>query len=292
MDFDKKNILVPFDFGDQAFGALNQAISISKHLQRQVVLLYVHQEKGALSAFFSNEENELFDKTVLDKLEETASEYRNSKIDIKAHLIRHNSIHAAIIEFANSTQSDLIVMGRGENANHPVIGANTHKVLRNSKVPVITVCKNCSVNDKYRTILLPLDLTKETRQKVNWGLKLAKIFNSKIIVVSALWSKYDPEIIGQLRGQMSQVEKFIEKQGVMVQTEIIESSSDARTLVPIILKYADTIDDLDLILIMTQQENSFTEFFLGSSATELIRNAEVPVMAIVPHETGQIIWGF
>ncbi len=292
MDFDRKNILVPFDFGNQSFGALNQAISISKHLKRQVILLYVHQEKGALSAFFSKEENELFDKTVLDKLQETAEEFRSYNTDIKVHLIRHNSIHTAIVEFAETSESDLIVMGRGDNADHPVIGANTHKVLRNSKVPVLTVCKNCSANEQYRTILLPLDLTKETRQKVNWGVLLAKLFNSKIIVVSALWSKSDPEIIGQLRNQMSQVEKFIQKQGISVESEIIESSSDARTLVPIILKYADTIEDLDLILIMTQQENSFTEFFLGSSATELIRNAKVPVMAIVPHETGQIIWGF
>lgn len=72
---------------------------------------------------------------------------------------------------------------------------------------------------------------------------------------------------------------------------MLEASADAKTLVPIIMKYVETQGDIDLILLMTQQEIGFTEFFMGSYASEVIRKAKVPVMSIIPHDTGQIIWG-
>ena len=293
MNFKDNNILVPIDFRDQSLGALNQAISISLHSNKQIILLYINQEKGVLSSLFSKEHNALFDEAVRTKLDDLAKEKSmESKVDIVPHLLRHNSVHQAITEFAHENKSDLIVMGRGDVKEHSMIGSNTSRVLRYSKVPVLTVCRNCSVTGNYRSILLPLDLTKETRQKVNWGITLAKMFDAKIRVVSALWDKGNENIVSSLRSQMEQVKKFILKQGVSCSTEIVQSSGDAKTLVPIILKYAEEAGDIDLIVIMTQQENSITEFFIGSSANDLIRNSNVPVMSIIPHETGQIVWGY
>lgn len=293
MEFKIKNILVPFDFGEQSFGALNQAISIAMHMDRQIVLFYVHQEKGVLTSLFSSEQYELFDKAVLEKMEVLAKEKSDlHNLEIIAHLVHNNSIHSAIVDFADNFNSDLIVMGRGEQKEQSIIGSNTSRVLRTSKTPVLTVCKNCEIPDKYRSILLPLDLSKETRQKVNWGIILAKIFNAKIKVVSGLWSKGNENIINQLNAQMAQVEKFISKQGIECTTELIDATEDAKSYIPIILKYAEEQGDIDIILIMTQQENSFTEFFVGSSASELIRKSKVPVMSIIPRPTGQIIWAY
>jgi nucleotide-binding universal stress UspA family protein len=293
MNFKDKNILVPIDFREQSLGALNQAISISLHAGNQIILLYINQEKGVLSSLFSTEHDKLFDKAVFEKLEDLAKQkVKENNVEIIPHLIRHNSIHEAITDFAHQHKSDLIVMGKGESKNHDMIGSNTSRVLRNSKVPILTVCSNCSITNNFRSILLPLDLTKETRQKVNWGIMLAKLFDAKIKVVSALWDKDNINIINSLKAQLKQVEVFIKKQGVKCSVELVQSSSEAKTLVPIIMKYAEEQEDIDLIAVMTQQENSFTEFFLGSSATELIRKAEVPVLSIIPHETGQILWGY
>jgi hypothetical protein len=40
--------------------------------------------------------------------------------------------------------------------------------------------------------------------------------------------------------------------------------------------------DGDLLLIMTQQEVDFTDYFIGSSAQEIILRAEMPVLSIIP----------
>ncbi len=289
MEIKEKNILVPMDFRPQAEGAFNEAIGIAKQMKRQIVLLYVHQEKGALTSIFSKKQNELFDEAVNEKLSALAMEQSQKYgVEIVTKLVHNNSVHAAIVDTASKLKSDLIVMGRG-GVN--VIGSNTSRVLRCSRVPVITITGKNDVPEKYRSILLPLDLTKETRQKVNWGIILAKLFGAKIKVISALWDKNNENIVNQLKAQLVQVESFIKKQGLECSVELVTASEKAKTLVPIILNYAREQGDIDMILIMTQQETGFSEFFMGSHATELIRKSEVPVMSIIPHETGQIIWG-
>jgi len=292
MNIKDKNIVVPMDFRPQAEEALKQAVNIAKVLNHQIVLLYVHQEKGVLTSIFSKEQTKLFDNAVIDKMTALAKEIADkSGVDIQPVLLHNNSIHTAIVEFTKTNNSELIVMGRGVKGEQSIIGANTSRVLRYSKVPVITVTCDPNSSQSLRNILLPLDLTKETRQKVNWGITLAKLFGGQIKVVSALWDKNNENIVGQLKLQMAQVENFIKKKGVKCTTEIVEASADAKTLVPIIIKYVETQGDIDLILLMTQQEIGFTEFFMGSYASEVIRKAKVPVMSIIPHDTGQIIWG-
>lgn len=292
MNIKDKNIIVPMDFRPQAEEALKQAVNVAKMLDHQIVLMYIHQEKGVLTSIFSKAQTDLFDEAVNEKLSLMATETaKESGVEIEPVLIHNNSIHTAIVDFAKENNSELIVMGRGVKGDHAIIGANTSRVLRYSKVPVITVTSHPNSTQPLRSILLPLDLSKETRQKVNWGIVLAKLFGGKIKVVSALWDKNNENIIGQLKLQLAQVESFIKKSGVDCTTQLVEASKEAKTLVPIILKYVEKEGDIDLILLMTQQEIGFTEFFMGSYASEVIRKAEIPVMSIIPHDTGQIVWG-
>ena len=48
-----------------------------------------------------------------------------------------------------------------------------------------------------------------------------------------------------------------------------------------VLDYS-TLNQADLIMIMTQQENYFTQYLIGSAAQYIINNSEVPVMIIHP----------
>jgi len=285
------NILVPIDFREQSLNALNIAIGLAKTLKLKISLLYVHQDKGALTSLFSSEQTALFDEAVLEKLQDLAkinAEKNNVVIDSK--LVHHNSVHTAILDYADKNSTEIIVMGRGQKDNDVVIGANTLRILRSSNVPVITVDQNYDLS-KIRNILLPLDLSKETRQKVNCAITLAKLFDADIKVISALWSLNNENIVNQLNAQLIQVDNFIKKEGVTCTVDVINSTDDAKTFVPIILKYVESEGDIDLILIMTQQETGFIEFFIGTHASELIRKSTTPVMSIIPHETGQINWG-
>ncbi len=56
---------------------------------------------------------------------------------------------------------------------------------------------------------------------------------------------------------------------------------DEETLSQNIIDYAIKADG-DLIMIMTQQEIDFTNYFIGSTAQEILNNSEIPVLSIRP----------
>ena len=105
-------------------------------------------------------------------------------------------------------------------------------------------------------------------------------------MVSALWSKDDPAIIDKLLHQGDMVTDFITDNGIQSTFEIIESHGGDSTFVPSILNYAAQQGDIDLIIICTQQEVGIVEFFVGSHAQEFIRLSEIPVMSVIPKDSG------
>ena len=292
----KYNILVPMDFSEHAGYALDQAIKLAKLTGGLVHILYVHQDKkGVLAKLFSQEHADLFDEAVLDKLEKIVKEKQiETGVEFDFDLQHATSVASKIIEVANARKSAMIVMGKGrlhdEGVERFIIGSVTSRVIRYSKIPVITTGNPCDVSS-CKNIMLPLDLTKETRQKVSWGIQMAKIFGANIKVVSALWDKDDPEIVNPLVAQMKQVKKFIGDAGIQVSTAIVNSSNTSKDLVSIMMDYIEREGDIDMALIMTQQENDISSFFLGSTATEFIRKSKIPVMSIIPRDTGSIVLG-
>lgn len=286
---DLKNILVPIDFNQKSLIALEQATHIAKFLNYDIMLLYVHEETGIFSKLFSDEKGE--DK-ILEmihlKMEELATSYgKPAGIQIKT-MIGKGRVSSKIVEIATMIDSKLIVMGtNSESELKKTIGANTHKVLRWSKCPVVTI--NGLLHEiGCRSILLPLDLSIETRQKVTKAIEMAKIFDSTIKVVSALWSKSDKDVVSKLKVQLNMVHNYITERGVKCQSEIIESTQTEKTLIPIVLKYAQEQKDIDLIMIMTQKEVGWIEYFMDSNAQEMIRTSDIPVMCIAPKEIGII----
>ena len=288
-------ILVPTDFSEQSNLALHQAIHFAEITKSQVTLLYVlHEKKGILGNIFNKQQTQMFDTAIEEKLQEQSKQYRekhNLSIDYK--LVHSTSIHSAILKHSIEGAFSIIIMGKGsiyENGVElPSIGSITAKVVRHAKIPVITI-GNSGHSTSIKSILLPLDLTKETRQKVGWGAKIAKIFGAEVILFSAIWGNNNTEIKIKIETQMKQAVSVLTKQGIKCKSTIIESKSD-KNLTPIINRYIDKNPNLGLAIIMTQQENDFTEFFLGSSATEFIRSVKLPVLSVVPRELEQIVLG-
>ena len=58
-----------------------------------------------------------------------------------------------------------------------------NKVVRSATCPVITI-KGKSISNNCDIIALPLDLNKETREKVTNAIQFARLFNSEIVAFS------------------------------------------------------------------------------------------------------------
>jgi nucleotide-binding universal stress UspA family protein len=285
-------ILVPVDFEPQSLIALEQSYNLARLLPAEIVLLYVYDPPAGIRSLFSASH----DEEILGKLEEKLSEL-SSRVNAETGLqvstiLETGRVYSKILEVADRIQSQFIIMGTHSQPELPgdaagVMGANSSRVLRSAKCPVITINARHHF-DGCRNIMLPLDLTMESRQKVTWGIRIARIYGAGIKVVSGIWSKNDPDIYNRLKLLGDQVKLFIEKEGIECTIEIVEDVENEKMLIPAMLDYAEKQGDIDLVMIMTQQEATVIEFFMGSRAQEFVRLSPIPVMSILPKELGFI----
>src|ERR1035437_2819300 len=158
-------ILVPIDFSAQSIVALGQSFNIAREYNAEITLLYVIEDAGMLAKLFSNEQHENLRKNIQTQLDTIASEAQNkSKITVNT-LIAKGRVYEKIAEVAELISATMIIMGTngGDGLKKRFIGSNALRVTRESKIPVITI-KGKHHRNGCKNSVLPLDLTKETRE--------------------------------------------------------------------------------------------------------------------------------
>ena len=274
-------ILVPIDYSEQSIIALEQAVSLSKVFNSEIHILNVVSEEFSLSKLFDDSDKLAFEKRAEAKIKEFVAE--KSKVygvDLKPIQV-HGKIYEQIVNTADIINAQFIVMGTAGSSSlkKKFIGSNALRVVRESHKPVITI-KGKHHRKGCQNIVLPLDLTKETKEKVAKAIEFAKRFGSIIRVVSVLLTN-DEFIVNRLTRQLDQVKKYIMEQGVDFTAEIVRDTKGGHSLADSIIDYA-TKTKGDLIMVMTQQEQEFTDYFIGSSAQGIINSSDVPVLSIIP----------
>jgi nucleotide-binding universal stress UspA family protein len=285
-----KQILVPVDFEPQSQIALEQSYNLARLLPAEIVLLYVYDPPAGIKSLFGASHDEEILKKLEERLGELATQIRVETGLQVSTILETGQVYSKILETADKIQAQFVIMGTHSQPELPgsevgVLGANSSRVLRSTKCPVVTINARHHY-DGCRNILLPLDLTTESRQKVTWGIRIAKIYGAGIKVVSGIWSKNDPAVRNRLKLLAGQVKQVIEKEGITCTVEIVEGVENEKALIPTVLNYAKEQGDIDLIMIMTQQEAGVIQFFVGSRAQEFVRLSPIPVMSIAPKELG------
>ena len=275
-------ILIPIDFSDQSMIALGQAFNLAKIKKSEIILLSVIENQNRIEALFLDDKTHELQQKVNDKLVEVGKKYA-AEHDIHVEtMVAKGRVYEKIIEVAEMVNADLIVMGTNgtpKGVLKKVIGTNAERVVRLAHCPVITL-KGKDHRNGCENIILPLDLGKQTKEKVTLAIEYARYWDATIRVVSVLLRDRQ-EIKDKLVRNLNQVEKFISDADVECSSELLEIEK-GKGLVKSILEYGRKFES-DLILIMTRQEDIFSNK-LGTVAREIIYQSDIPVMSIKPHE--------
>ena len=279
-------ILVPIGFSDQSMLALGQALNLAKIKNSNVVILSVIKEQSIMQSLFLDDNSDLLQAKVKEKLDGIALDY-SKKYGVHIDtMVSKGKIYEQINEVSQMISADLIVMGTNgsQGRNSKTIGSNAEKVVRLSKCPVITI-KGKDHRDGCYNIILPIDLEKETKEKVTYALEYARYWNATIHLFSVMLGE-DAEVRQKLSNNINQVESFIVNAGVKCSTELIQSEKD-HSLGDILLEYQQRLD-ADLIMIMTKKEELSFSNDISVTARYIINNSEIPVMSIRPKESKHI----
>ncbi len=275
-------ILIPTGFSDQSMVAMGQAFNLAKIKNSEVFLLSVIEERHSMFDVFSSNEmdSEKIKTKVTEKLNEIASKYSEKYgVDVET-MVAKGSVYEKVCEVADMISADLIVMGTNgapKGISKKFIGSNAEKVVRSSKCPVITI-KGKNHKDGCENIILPLDLEKETKEKVSYALEYARYWKSTVRIVSVVL-RDNEKVRLKLKANINLVENFIKDAGINCTSELLEAEKKI-SLAEAILDYENKFQS-DLIMIMTKKEESLSDN-LSVTARSLIFNSEIPVMSIHP----------
>lgn len=278
-------ILVPTDLSTASNYALDHAVGIAQLFDNEITLLYVLEDNFFKSIFSSAIDKDVMVDTITKKLMEKADAIKAKHPSLTVNtLVREGKVYKQIIDVSQSFSCDSIVMGfGGASGMERFMGSTTTRVLKSSEVPVVIV-KDVRSKIKYEKIILPLDLTRESRQKVDWAVLLAKQYDSEIHVIMEI--EQDEFLAKKVKGSLNQVEKILKKNGVKFTSKILDDIQYPEHFGKDVIQYADEIS-ADLIMIMTQKETGVQDYLrIGSFARHIIHESRnIPVMAIKPKQT-------
>ena len=275
----KRKILFPTDFSVFAERARAVALHLAELWEAELYLIHAIEPPTGLAKMWSTQDEDDIRKKANEKLDEEIKKYDNPKI-VFGKLVKIGKPYKAIVEAANELSPDMIIMGTQGAEGHrgPFLGSNANYVIKHAPCPVMSIREKPD-HIEFTKILLPLDLTKETGEKVAWGIEFAKIFNSELVLFSVLQTT-DEAAISKLKGRLNKALEYIHSKGIKnVHTEMVGmSDSVAHTT----LDYC-IANDVDLICVMTQQEEAnLADRLVGTNADSMANHARIPIMSIRP----------
>lgn len=258
-----KNFIVPHDFTDVADIALEHAIATAKPLGAEIYLLHVVSKQKEIDPAES-------------KLNKIIAELKTDVNVIPS--VRLGNIFEDIGDFASEHHAELIFMGtHGTQGWQHLTGMNALKVITHSSVPFVIVQEKTPKETGYDDIVVPLDLNKETKQKLAIVANIAKFFNSRVHVLTP--DESDEFLRKQVKANIVFAKKYFAERDIEVTTTVIEGAFDRK-----VVSHAEEIG-ADLIAIMNlSKDRGLGSLFSNNEEYVITNSAQIPTLIMNPIE--------
>lgn len=274
---ERVKLLVPVDFSDLTEKVLPTAQYLSRVYDAEVHLLHVIEVVQGPLKVFSNFDEEEARKKALELMDGVIQLFSDGKTEFRK-MVKIGKPYRKVLEAASEINANAIVMGThgASGMRELMVGTNTARVIRQAKCPVLSMSRT---PDKigFQKILLPIDLTRESGEKLKLGIEFAQNFGAELVLLTMLASNKE-EDKKVMRKRMAMAISHIKEHNVPVESMTLLSKGNRADQV---IEYAHEVG-ADLICIMTQQELEFKETLLGSHASHVVNHSDVPVFSIRP----------
>jgi len=278
-----KRILIPTDFSETARLAVMHGAYMAHLFNAKLFLLHaIETEVYAMlpePAFVM--EIETPQEPITEKLNRAADDIvKKYAVEISTLTITGKP-SKGIISAVKENDIDLIIMGTHGAGGFEefFVGSNTQQVVHLAPCPVLSVQKFAK-RVGFSNIVLPIDSTLHSRQKVNNLITLATAYKSTVHILGLLQKsdKYIDEKKFEIK--LDSVEDSLKQAGIPYTKALVRGDNLAMEA----MDYSKKIGG-DLIVIMSDHESSLTGMFMGAYAQQIVNHSKIPVMSIKPEET-------
>jgi len=269
-----ETLLVPIDFSEHSLNALARAMQFSRTLGADVQLVYVKPTKMLKSILGGPSDAKKMEQEVQNKIEDLRKEYNTDFVFYQ----KEGAVYAKVVETAEEVNADLIIMGTHGHSGFEEfwVGGNAYKTVSSAPCPVITM-RETFMKNSFENIILPIDQSAHTRQKVPLTTDIAKQFNAQVHAVG-ICTDSDDETVFRMRQYLNQVIEYLEDHEVAIKQDLLFGNN----ITEVTLDYAHKHEG-DLISIMTEQEVSPSNLIMGAFAQQMVNHASIPVLSTRPN---------
>ncbi|MBL0912219.1 MAG: universal stress protein [Bacteroidia bacterium] len=152
------------------------------------------------------------------------------------------------------------------------------KLAKQLSVPVLGWTPKAS--GQVKEILLPFDTTPHSREKLYYGILMAKKFGARLhlLILNAHTAR---DVVSNLRSAALQIEDYTVRNGVAYWLEERAAKNIARDTIAYIEE-----KNIDLMINMTEMEHSFEEIFKGPYAMQIAEKVNIPVLWVPSRVSG------
>ncbi len=272
------DVVVGIDFSDCSLNALEHAAALAQKTGHNLLMVFVNNPNRSTSLLSGTVDVISEAKRKLSNLE---SKYAKQYPDLTiSYNIREGKVFDRICAQAEEVDAYAIFVGtHGASGFEEFwIGSNAQKIVSMSPCPIFTIRDSRAILDDLEQIVFPVDSSLETRQKAPFAAEIARAFGAKVYILK-LYTTNVEAVRLTVDAYALQAKKYFDDQGV----ETIMETKEVDNITNGTLDFAREID-ANLITIMTEQEKTAMNFFLGTFANQMINHSEIPVLSIRPKE--------
>jgi len=273
-----KSIVVGIDFQNQSYSAMKFAVNVAIKVDCYVMLVFVNKVDKSKDIF--QRPKDKIHEEVEKRFEQLISKYTDILDKNRfSYKIREGKVPEQLDRQAVESRAEMIVIGtHGKSGIKLFSNSMAFQIVEKSSVPVVTIKDGATINTDIKTILVPIDATLESRQKVPFTVRLAKIYNAEIHMLAMYHSKVKM-VQENIISYTKQAAEYLESKAVNFVVKSVETDDVVQTTID----YSADIK-ADIISSMTVQVSNTSTIWKGSFAEQLIEKSHVPVLNIQPKE--------
>ena len=281
MEKSRNTILVTWDNTEMSENALLHALRIANLVGNEIRLVHVVDQYDG--------------KVPMDKIKSELQkqvEVYSQKYDFDLQgIVLTGSIFKEIAAYANDSDVQMVIMGtHGMKGLQKVTGSWALKVIVGSTVPFLVIQEKPRTDERFNSIVFPIDFKAENKEKLQWAIYLGKYFDSKVYLFKA--PVKDKGLKKKVNVNLNFAVKFLIQNNLDYEIHTAKKSSN---LAGETIEFAKE-KNADLILITTTKNISIADYMLGAAEQQIIANtSKIPVMCVNPRAAivhmGQFMWG-
>ena len=281
----KHKIIVAYDFQELSNTALKYAYDLARFVNSGILLVLVlNDDLLTMSDVFKNDHadklkkkiTDVMQKEIAERLKKVAGEASAESGVVVDYCIETGKIYEPILKIAKENKARFIVMGRtARQSSKGEFGSTAMRVVEQAPCPVITI-PSVDTFFALKNIVLPIDLTKQTREKVFNAISFGLFFDTTINLFSVVMGGVS-ERKSRIFSRMQSMKKTIEENGVICTDKLYKKSHLA--IHELVLEYVKDIE-ADALMIMTHREIDTSDKYIGAVANLIIKESPVPVISL------------